>query len=244
MGLFKSEGRNLAFDVKLNPPIKYPAQEERWPVYGKPLSHIVHRFFDDSAIMWGKDEKGRLHELIIVCYGANFKYKKSEEFGFMGSIYRAVSSEVQTFFQQFKTTAKIVNLARLVPQTMQDFLALEAKEKIEKSPEKRKAILKEIFVEIDYPQREYEFFVLRSKNKGVALKQAKEVCESLKQRGKKNVRLNPKHPNIVEVKTKQGKWITLLVYIDATTTYLPKGTKDIIPLEYKDMVARLQPSKR
>lgn len=65
--------------------------------------------------------------------------------------------------------------------------------------------------------------IMQYRGKDEALAQAKEMYKRLTKKGADNVRLNPNHPNIVEVKEKEtGEWIPLTVFIDPKNRFIPK----------------------
>lgn len=223
LDFFKKKGRNLAFSIALKPPIPYPSQEIRWKIYGAPLMRIFTIYFDEGSIQWYKDSDGKLDALIVVCYGAKFSYKENEEFTYIGRLFQTLSSEVESFFNQFKTKATIIDLIEPVPKTLKDYSMSIAVNK--DNPEK---IKDKLYRSIDYPQAKYDYQIFKCKENGKAIEMAKKFFkEVVVDKGIKDMRISQEHPNVIENKDeKTGKWKAYAVFIDSITTYTPKGEKE------------------
>ena len=223
--LFKKKGKNLVFPINLNPSIDYPSQETRWKNYGAPLMSIFNQYFDDGTITWYKDDKGKLDLLIVACYGAKSSYKDKEEFAYLGYLFQILSSEVEIFFNQFKTKASIEHIMEAVPDNLIDYAKAISINKVYPQDYRKN---KNLFKEIDYPQAKYDYRIIEFKEKG-AIEAAKDLVKRTNNNQviKNLFRLNPEHPNVVEVKNrKTGKWEAIIVCIDSITTYTPKGGKE------------------
>jgi len=124
LDLFKKKGKNLLFSIKLKPSISYPSQENRWKIYGEPLMRIFHEYFDEGAISWYKDNNGKLDLLVVICYGARFSYKKSEETNYTENLVKTLSHKVSRLFENFKTKATIIELSEALPKTLIEFTTI------------------------------------------------------------------------------------------------------------------------
>lgn len=222
LDLFKKKGRNLTFFITLKSPIQYPSQETRWKVYGAPLMRIFTGYFDEGTINWYMDDNGKLDLIIVTCYGAKFSYKDKEEFAYVGHLFQTLSSEVEIFFNQFKTKAEIVDLMEPVPKTFLEYSTKVGLIKID--PKKYKDT--KLYREIDYPQKKYDYRIFKCKEKENAIEMTKKFFKEVIIE-KKNRRINPEHPNVIEGKDeKTGEWKAIVVFIDSINTYTPKGEKE------------------
>ena len=112
MGILNLFGKNIkakdmTFVIKICNPPSYPEKEVRWKKYGNPLCSIFNPYFEEIAVEYFKDEKGRLDQINVVCYKSKLKYKKSEENEFFANIFRIISQGVKSFFEGHNLKAYI-----------------------------------------------------------------------------------------------------------------------------------------
>jgi len=187
-----------------------------------PLMEMFAKYFDERAISWFKDENGKLDLIIVVCYGAKFSYKNDEEYAYMKYLLESLSSKVEDFFKQFGTKATISDLMEPVPNTFIEYTKIAAMTKIEHKTLKSV----NLFREIHHPLKKYDYLIFRYKEKGKAIEEAKKLFKDLVEKGITKVRINPEHPNIIEIKDeKTDEWKPIFALIDLTNQYTPKGEK-------------------
>lgn len=103
----KIKGKDMTFVIKIKSPTPYPEEDIRWKKYGNLLCSIFNPYFDEIAVEYFKDNKGRLDQINMVCYKSKFEYKKSNENEFFANLFRLCSNSVGTFFDGIGIKAEI-----------------------------------------------------------------------------------------------------------------------------------------
>jgi hypothetical protein len=221
--LFKKKGRNLAFFITLEPPIPYPSEETRTKIFTPSLTKIFGEYFDNVAISWFMDKNGKLDLIIVGCYDAKFSYKRDEEYAYMKYLLDGLSLKLEGFFNPYGTKATISDLLEPTPSSFTEYISMVALAKSEHKPLKSM----NLFREFHHPLRKYDYLIFKHKEKGKAIETTKSMFKELVEKGITEARINPEHPNVIEIKDKKtGKWEPLIVVTDPVTRYTPKGKKE------------------
>jgi hypothetical protein len=111
-GIFETKisVNDMTFVIKIkNPPI-YPPEKLRVERYEKPLTTIFKQCFEEIAVEYFKNERGRLGQINVVCSNSIFKYKKAEErefYEFATGVFRSLSKNVEAFFGKLNLKANL-----------------------------------------------------------------------------------------------------------------------------------------
>ncbi|MEM4215041.1 MAG: hypothetical protein QW484_01615 [Candidatus Pacearchaeota archaeon] len=212
MRLFKKrDGENVYVEIKIITKVPYPDETTRVEKFSKPLRALFSYYFDNIAIGYNKKKGNLLDSIYVVAYDAKFSYKMEEKYLFLKNIFFILRQPIIELFNIYNIKIKIVGCAESSFSNIEDFL----KAKAEKTGLNLKWFVRE----------SVDFLIFESKKRGEALFNAKKFLTKISEKGTKNVRLNPRYPNIVEIFDKQKKkWITLAYFSDPEHPYLERLT--------------------
>ena len=120
----KFEGGNRVYIIGIkDSDIPYPEKDVRWAKYGAPLTSIFQPHFNICVLEWFPDDRGKLDQINVVCYGPKFNHKKGKESGVEARLVRIVDDDVKIFFEGFGARAQIIDLFIPTAKSAEDYVA-------------------------------------------------------------------------------------------------------------------------
>lgn len=110
------------FIIEVNPHIPYPKQDERWPKYGEPISHLFAPYFKgEKVFQWFKDESGSLLAgFNVACFESSIGWKESDDEQKDIELFASLYKPVDDFFVLLGAGASITGLLN-VGLSLEDF---------------------------------------------------------------------------------------------------------------------------
>jgi len=123
--------RNKMFIIEIGSGIPYPKEEQRWQIFGEPLSRIFAPYFlGDKHFQWFRDDSDNLLAGInVVCFESSSKWKDSQNEQKDIELFSSLILPINDFFVKCGSWAAITGLFD-VEESSLDLAVEAAKSKI------------------------------------------------------------------------------------------------------------------